>query len=85
MVSSASITGAKSGITDAQIDYFERTRDLNLKSPRLIGFGISDKYTFETACSFANGAIIGSAFIKALNNHENIEETVNNFVKGILN
>ena len=84
MVSSASITGAKSGITDEQITYFEQTKSLNLKSPRLIGFGIYNKKTFDTACNYANGAIIGSAFIKVLDQEDNLEETVNSFIEGIL-
>ena len=66
MVSSASITGSKSGISEGQIAYFERISAMNLKNPRLIGFGISDHDSFRTACRYANGAIIGSAFIRAL-------------------
>ncbi len=65
VVSSASITGAKSGISDEQVAYFERIKPL-ISSPKLIGFGISDNETFTTACSYAEGAIIGSAFIKML-------------------
>jgi len=65
IVSSASITGAKSGISDDQITYFNRIKDLIAK-PKLIGFGISDNETFTTACNYAEGAIIGSAFIKML-------------------
>lgn len=66
VVASASITGAKGEISKQQIGYFERVKALNLKSKLIIGFGISDKKTFDTACEFANGAIIGSAFIKNL-------------------
>ena len=66
VVASASITGAKGAISKQQIGYFERVKALNLKSKLIIGFGISDKKTFDTACEFANGAIIGSAFIKYL-------------------
>ncbi|KAA3633226.1 MAG: tryptophan synthase subunit alpha [Bacteroidetes bacterium] len=84
MVSSASITGAKSGITEKQIAYFERTANLKLNNPRLIGFGISDHETFTTACKYANGAIIGSAFIKALDQNGHIDETVNTFINGVL-
>jgi tryptophan synthase alpha chain len=68
MVSSASITGVKEGISAEQLAYFERIRGMNLKNPRLIGFGISNRETFETACKYASGAIIGSAFIKAVSN-----------------
>jgi tryptophan synthase alpha chain len=64
VVASASITGAKGEISDSQIEYFERIKAMNLQSKLIIGFGISDKTTFNTACSYANGAIVGSAFIQ---------------------
>ena len=66
VVASASITGAKGEISDRQINYFERIKTMSLKSNLIVGFGISDKETFTTACNYANGAIIGSAFIKYL-------------------
>jgi tryptophan synthase alpha chain len=84
MVSSSSITGAKTGISEAQINYFKKIKKLTLKNPKLIGFGISDHETFATACQFANGAIIGSAFIKALSKSENISQTCSDFVQQIL-
>ncbi len=68
MVSSSSTTGTGKKVEDFRTDYFERVAGLNLKNPRLIGFGISDKATFDNACRFASGAIIGSAFVKALGN-----------------
>ncbi|MEL6867571.1 MAG: tryptophan synthase subunit alpha, partial [Bacteroidota bacterium] len=64
MVSNASITGAKRDISEQQIAYFNRIEQMQLAHPRLIGFGISNRSTFETACRYASGAIIGSAFIK---------------------
>lgn len=64
VVASASITGAKGKISNQQIAYFERIKAMNLKSKLIVGFGISDHKTFNTACTYANGAIIGSAFIK---------------------
>ncbi|WP_405606751.1 tryptophan synthase subunit alpha [Polaribacter sp. Asnod1-A03] len=66
VVASASITGAKGDISNQQIAYFERIKSMNLKSNLIVGFGISDKETFKTACKYANGTIIGSAFIKNL-------------------
>jgi tryptophan synthase alpha chain len=84
MVSSASTTGAKSVIADKQIEYFDRVKSLQLKNPLMIGFGISNKVTFERACNYANGAIIGSAFIKALAEEGSIGERVNRFVKTIV-
>lgn len=85
MVSRSSITGAKSGIENEQIKYFNRINEMSLQKPRLIGFGISSHETFKTACQHANGAIIGSAFIKALSQGGAIESTVREFVDGILN
>ena len=83
MVSSASTTGAKTGISDEQEAYFKRVNDMGLKNPRLIGFGISNKETFDKACKNANGAIIGSAFIKALKEAMNLSEDINRFITDI--
>jgi len=83
VVSSYSITGSKNNIQQTQINYFKRIKSLNLKNPKLIGFGISNKVTFDTACQYAEGAIIGSAFIKELEGSKNIKETVKNFIKNI--
>ena len=81
VVASASITGAKGEISDQQIAYFERIKAMNLKSKLIIGFGISDNKTFTTACNYANGAIIGSAFIKSLKT--NGVSGIENFISGI--
>ncbi|NLR89735.1 MULTISPECIES: tryptophan synthase subunit alpha [Flammeovirga] len=83
MVSSASVTGAKTGISDEQVDYFKRIENMNLKNPRLIGFGISDHASFKQASSYANGAIIGSAFVKLIGQSENLSEDIQQFVKDI--
>ncbi len=80
MVSNAAITGAKNNISPAQIAYFERIQAMNLKHPRLIGFGISSYNTFSTACRYANGAIIGSAFIKMLEKTRDLENDILKFV-----
>jgi len=80
MVSSASTTGAKDKFAVGQETYFERIISYKLKNPLLIGFGISNRQTFEQACTYANGAIIGSAFIKALQTGDcklQIEEFIN--------
>ncbi len=67
MVSSASVTGSKDGFGDTQTEYFERIAAMKLKNPQIVGFGIKDAETFQQATRFAKGAIIGSAFIKHLN------------------
>jgi len=83
MVSNSSITGAKNTISDLQLSYFNRINALQLENPRLIGFGISSHETFETACQYANGAIIGSAYIKVLAKTEDIEKDTLKFVQKI--
>ena len=82
VVASASITGAKGEISNSQIEYFERIKAMNLKSKLVIGFGISDKATFDTACKYSNGAIVGSAFIKYIG--DTGVEKINNFIKPII-
>ncbi len=66
MVSRSSITGNQSDIDNQQKAYFERINHMHLPCPRLIGFGIHDNQSFKDACQHANGAIIGSAFIRHL-------------------
>ncbi|HCN53995.1 MAG TPA: tryptophan synthase subunit alpha [Prevotella sp.] len=67
MVSSASVTGAQSQFGDAKLDYFRRVNAMHLRNPRMIGFGISNKQTLESAQQNAAGAIIGSKFVTLLN------------------
>jgi tryptophan synthase alpha chain len=83
MVSSASVTGAGKKVEDFHQDYFERIQQMNLKNPRLIGFGISDRSTFDNACKYASGAIIGSAFVKALQSGDEPQNPIRNFTKKI--
>jgi tryptophan synthase alpha chain len=85
MVSSASTTGAKNEITDVQRQYFERIKNMQLSIPRLIGFGISNKETFDQACAHANGAIIGSAFINLLDRSKDLKKDIREFINGIKN
>jgi tryptophan synthase alpha chain len=81
MVSSASVTGSQSGFGSIQENYFKRIADMNLKNPQIIGFGISNKETFNQATQFAKGAIIGSAFIKNLT--ENGVGSIGEFIGNI--
>jgi tryptophan synthase alpha chain len=67
MVSSASITGAQKEFNQAKLDYFNRINSMKLKNPRMIGFGISNRQTLESAQQNAAGAIIGSKFVTLLN------------------
>jgi len=83
MVSSNATTGAKSSVSDFQKEYFERINSSGLKNPRLIGFGISNAETFANACQFASGAIIGSAFVKALEDDLPLSEKISRFINSI--
>jgi tryptophan synthase alpha chain len=64
-VSTASTTGGAGGFGETQTAYFQRLAGLKLKNPVMVGFGISDHAAFETVCQFANGGVVGSAFIRA--------------------
>lgn len=66
MVSSAAITGTQKEFDQKKQDYFKRINDMSLRNPRMIGFGISNRQTFQAACSNAAGAIIGSKFVTLL-------------------
>ena len=66
MVSSAAITGAQKSFDEAKQDYFRRINAMNLRNPRMIGFGISNKQTLQSAQQNAAGAIIGSKFVTLL-------------------
>ena len=83
-VSSSSTTGKEKHL-DEQEEYFQKLEMMDLKNPVLVGFGIKDKQTFNTACKYTNGAIIGSAYIKALQNSNNIGTTTQQFLNEILN
>lgn len=84
MVSKSSITGSSSNISNDQEAYFQRINDLQLPNPKLIGFGIHDRATYETACQNSNGAIIGSAFIRSLEKgQKDIERSIEDFISSI--
>jgi len=84
-VSSSSTTGNTNQVKDTenQDAYFSRLQQMNLANPVLVGFGIKDKPSFDAACKYTNGAIIGSAYIKALENTSDISNTTKDFINGI--
>jgi tryptophan synthase alpha chain len=83
LVSTSSTTGVKKGFNNLQTAYFSRVRDLHLSTPALIGFGISDKSAFEKACEYSSGAIIGSAFIRTLDEGGGLAEKTERFIRFI--
>ena len=82
-VSSSSITGKDKNM-DSQQGYFERLEKMKLKNPVLVGFGIKDSKTFEVATMHTIGAIIGTAYIQALENNPDIESATKQFLTTIL-
>ncbi len=76
MVSSASVTGTQQSFDDQKKAYFERINGMNLKNPRMIGFGISNRQTLQMAQQNAAGAIIGSKFVTLLNESRDADEAL---------
>ncbi|MFZ1749998.1 MAG: tryptophan synthase subunit alpha [Saprospiraceae bacterium] len=83
IVSQSSITGKKGGITEDQKKYFTTIKTMGLQSPTLIGFGIHDKATRDIANQYSHGAIVGSAFIRALDIAVDIPDAVTRFIAGL--
>ncbi len=82
MVSSASTTGKNLSLSDQTEAYFSRVKAMNLKQPLIIGFGISDKPSFQKAAKYARGAIVGSAFVKFLE-EPNAKSRIDEFISRI--
>jgi tryptophan synthase alpha chain len=82
-VSSSATTGSDKDFNAVE-QYLLRLQEMNLKNPVLVGFGIKDKETFESASKYSNGAIIGTAFIKALENSKDIALSVKQFLSSII-
>ncbi len=84
MVSSASTTGAQKSFDDAKQEYFHRINSMNLRNPRMIGFGISNKQTLESSQQNAAGAIIGSKFVQLLNEADgDAEKAIDNLYNAL--
>ena len=83
MVSSAATTGAQRSFDEQKQAYFRRIDAMNLQRPRMIGFGISNKQTFDSACANAAGAIIGSKYVTLLGECASIEEATDRLLKGL--
>jgi tryptophan synthase alpha chain len=82
-VSSSATTGSATNSAAVE-EYLKRLQSYQLQNPVLVGFGIKDKATFDAACKYTNGAIIGTAYIKALESTLNVEETTKQFLSSII-
>ncbi len=83
MVSSASVTGAQKEFNEKKLEYFRHINSMHLKNPRLIGFGISNKQTLESAQQNSDGAIIGSRFVTLLQEKANPDEALDQLMKDL--
>src|ERR1700743_3843220 len=82
LLSSSSITGGSLNLKTNIEDYYKRIKAMQQKTPAIIGFGISNSDNFNKACEYANGAIVGSAFVKLLENEDYLER-IPRFIKSI--
>ena len=82
LLSSSSITGGSLDVSNTIEDYYKRVKAMRLKNPIIIGFGISKKANFDKACEYANGAIVGSAFVKLLSEADYLDK-ISEFIKAI--
>lgn len=80
LLSSSATTGQNLQVSATTSDYFSRIAEMKLNNPAMIGFGISSKETFDSACAYANGGIIGTAFVKSLKAGE-LQQNVADFMK----
>lgn len=84
MVSSAAVTGAQKDFNAQKEEYFKRIAGMNLKNPRMIGFGISNKATSDMACKYSSGAIIGSRFVSLLEEENDAEKAIVRLKEGLM-
>ncbi len=82
LLSSSSTTGKNLTVSNEADAYFSRIREMNLKNPTMIGFGISDQKSFNKAAEYTRGAIVGSAFVKFLDT-ENALQRIPEFINSI--
>jgi tryptophan synthase alpha chain len=82
-VSSSSTTGGNRDLGDQEA-YFRRLEEMKLRNPVLVGFGVRDRKSWEAACKHTQGAIIGTAYIKAIEGVSDIGKATRDFLGTIL-
>ncbi|MDR2963696.1 MAG: tryptophan synthase subunit alpha [Bacteroidales bacterium] len=83
MVSSAATTGAQQSFDNKKQEYFKRINAMNLHNPRLVGFGVSNKATFDAAVAYSAGAIVGSKFVQLLSESPSIPQAVSRLINDL--
>ena len=85
MVSSAAVTGAQKEFNAQKQAYFQRIKQMQLRNPRMIGFGISNKSTYESAAAYASGCIIGSKFVTLLEEEKDARKAIDKLLEMLKN
>ncbi|HEX7367295.1 MAG TPA: tryptophan synthase subunit alpha [Pelobium sp.] len=83
LLSSSATTGKDLNQSDEIAKYYKRVKAMNLRNPLIIGFGISDKASFQRANQYTNGAIVGTAFVKTIGNKEDYLSHIPTFIDKI--
>lgn len=84
MLSSPSVTGQNLSLSKETFQYFQRIKAMQLRSPLVVGFGIANHEAFQTATDYADGAIVGSAFVRLLDKENPLQDTAG-FIDSIRN
>ena len=83
MVSSAATTGVQKSFDEQKQSYFRKINEMRLRNPRLVGFGISNKATYQSALKNASGGIIGSRFVQLLKSEKSPQEAIRKLLEEI--
>lgn len=83
MVSSAATTGAQKDFDEKKLSYFRKINQMKLNNPRMVGFGISNKDTFQAACENSRGGIIGSRFVTLLEQEKDAEKAIKKLIQDL--
>lgn len=83
MVSRAATTGAQQSFDEQKQAYFRRINAMQLQNPRLVGFGISNKATFDAALTHSSGAIIGSKFMQLLKSEPTPAQAIDKLLESV--
>lgn len=88
-VSRAGVTGVRSGIAKEAVPLLVRTRDAT-NLPIALGFGLSKREHMEEIAPYVEGAVVGSAFMRLIEQHSEdpslelkLEELARNFKRGL--
>ena len=76
-VSVTGVTGARQSLGKKQeLHAFLEKVDSNTEKPFVVGFGISSREQVRDVCRYADGAVVGSALIRSIENSTSVSQTV---------